>query len=75
MQPKKMPYIYHAAIFPTTFVARGYTRATKTKGSSVIKNRGGGEFCEEILTPNLHFNGLIEAQYLKARFFHCFLII
>ena len=44
-----------------------------TKRSSVIKNQGGGEFCEEILTPNLHFNGLIEAQYLKARFFHCFL--
>ena len=42
-----------------------------TKKSSVIKNQGGGEFCEEILTPNLHFNGLIEAQYLKAR--NCFL--
>ena len=47
--------------------------ARATKWSPVIKNQGGGEFCEEILTPNLHFNGLIEAQYLKARFFFlCF---
>ena len=41
-----------------------------TKWSPVIINQGEGEFCEEILTRNLHFNGLIETQYLKARFFH-----
>ena len=41
-----------------------------TKWSPVIINQGEGEFCEEILTRNLRFNGLIETQYLKARFFH-----
>ena len=45
----------------------GQIRATKW--SPVIKNQGGMEICEEILTRNLHFNGLIETQYLKARFF------
>ena len=46
------------------------TLARATKWSPVIINQGEGEFCEEILTHNLHFNGLIETQYLKARFFH-----
>ena len=35
-------------------VHQGPVRATKR--SKVIKNQGGGEFGEEILTPNLHFN-------------------